>query len=90
MSDVAEHVGLELASTSVMVDGLVKRRLAKRKTRLDDRRCVTLTLTAFGEATLRSARKATIAYLTEQFKRLTESDLANITRAMQTLKTIFM
>lgn len=89
ISEVAEHVGLKLASTSVMVDALVKRRLAKRETRLDDRRCVTLTLTAFGEATLRSARKATIAYLTEQFKRLTESDLTNIVRSMQTLRSIF-
>ncbi len=90
LSEVAEHIGLTLPSTSSMIDGLVTRGLAKRETHSHDRRRMTLTLTDRGEAALKSARDATIAYLAGRVKQLPLNGRANIIRALQTLRPIFM
>src|SRR5436853_281870 len=52
LSEVAEHVGLQLPSMSTLVDGLVTRGLVTRAPSAADRRRVTLTLTPSGRATL--------------------------------------
>jgi MarR family transcriptional regulator for hemolysin len=89
LSDVAEHIGLTLPSMSSLVDELVERGLVKRETRSDDRRRMTLTLTARGEATLKSARESTLGYLGRLLRSLPTSDRSTVTRAMQVLKPVF-
>jgi DNA-binding MarR family transcriptional regulator len=89
LSEVAEYIGLMLPSMSALIDGLVARNFAIRRTSPDDRRRMTLTLTERGQATLRSARKATQTYLAEELSRLTQADRATIIKAMQALRPIF-
>lgn len=52
LSDVAEHLGIGLPAMSRLVDGLVERRLVSREAHPEDRRCVTLALTAEGQGVL--------------------------------------
>ncbi len=89
LSEVAEHIGLTLPSMSNMVDGLVTRGLATRQTHPNDRRRMTLSLTARGGATLWSAREATEAYFRELFRNLPSTERATVVRAMQILRPIF-
>jgi DNA-binding MarR family transcriptional regulator len=89
LSDVAEHIGLTLPSMSTLIDGLVDRNYAVRRTDPDDRRRMTLTLTERGETTLKSSRQATQTYLAEQLNRLPETDRKTIVTAMQILRQVF-
>jgi DNA-binding MarR family transcriptional regulator len=89
LSEVAEHVGLTPPSMSRIVDLLMARGLAKRETHHVDRRRMTLTLTAHGHATLKSAREATETYLRELFRTLPSTKRATIARAMQVLRPVF-
>jgi DNA-binding MarR family transcriptional regulator len=57
LSDVAEHVGLTLPSTSKMIDGLVARELVARDVCAVDRRRIALALTERGRSVLDSARR---------------------------------
>jgi DNA-binding MarR family transcriptional regulator len=89
LSEVADHIGLTLPSASSMVDALVTRGLAKRETHSDDRRRMTLTLTDRGARTLKSARDATVTHLESSLKDLTTDDRNTISKAMQTLRSVF-
>ena len=89
LSEVGEYIGLMLPSMSTLVDGLVTRKFAVRRTSPNDRRRMTLTLTERGQATLRSARGATQTYLAEQLSHLAQADRATIIKAMQALRPIF-
>jgi len=74
---------------SLLVDGLVARGLVSRRTDPEDRRRMTLTLTAAGRARLESARAATMANLEERLRQLSASDRATITLAMRMLSELF-
>ena len=89
LSEVAEYIGLMLPSMSALIDELVKRKFAVRRTSLNDRRRMTLTLTERGQATLSSARGATQMYIAEQLNHLAQVDRATIIKAMQALRPIF-
>jgi DNA-binding MarR family transcriptional regulator len=89
LSEVAEYIGLMLPSMSGLIDELVKRDFAVRRTSPDDRRRMTLTLTERGQSTLRSAHGATQTYLAEQLNHLAQADRATIIKAMQALRPIF-
>ncbi len=89
LSDVAEHIGLTLPSMSKLVDGLVERKLVVRSSHADDRRRITLELTARGCALWQSARESTQASLAEQMSTLSESDRATVVRAMRILQPLF-
>jgi DNA-binding MarR family transcriptional regulator len=89
LSEVAEYIGLMLPSMSALIDGLVTRNFTVRRTSQNDRRCMTLTLTEHGYATLRSARKATQIYLAEKLSHLTQTDRVTIMKAMKVLRPIF-
>jgi len=89
LSDVAEHVGLTLPSMSKMIDGLVARRLVSRQTHPEDRRRVTLTLTARGQTVLQVAYEATRTCLAERLAALSASERATVARAMGSLRPIF-
>ena len=89
LSQVAEHIGLTLPSMCTLVDGLVERKLILRKTHATDRRRVTLTLTARGQAVLEAAHSATRAALAEKLAALSTQDWIIVVQAMQALRPIF-
>lgn len=86
LSEVAEHIGLTLPSMSTMIEGLVVRNYAVRRTDSSDRRRMTLTLTERGQTILQSARAATQARLAERIGRLQETDRKTIIASMQILR----
>jgi MarR family transcriptional regulator for hemolysin len=90
LSKAAEHMGLTLPSMSKIVDGLVARQLVLRHTPPEDRRRVSLALTASGQATLRAAREATQARLAEALQTLSPAQRVCIIEAMRTLRPLFM
>ena len=89
LSDVAEHIGLTLPSMSKIVEGLVVRKFVTRQTARDDRRRMTLALTARGLTALQASRDATRACLAEDLAGLTERQRETITQAMEILRPVF-
>jgi DNA-binding MarR family transcriptional regulator len=89
LSSVAEHVGVVLSSMSKLVDGLVARELVTRTSAADDRRRVTLDLTAEGHAALDVARQATLARLEERLAYLSADEQAHVLQALQALQAVF-
>jgi DNA-binding MarR family transcriptional regulator len=90
LSQVAEHSGLTLPSTSRMVDGLVARKLLTRRISPSDRRFVTLALTTQGRSRLESARRATQFRLAEMLRGLSAEERLAVVRAMEVLRPVFM
>jgi MarR family transcriptional regulator for hemolysin len=90
LSDVAEHIGLRLPSVSKLMDGLVERSLVKRETHPDDRRRVTLALTARGRTMLQTAHEATRACLAGRLATLPVSERAAVAQAMRILHPLFV
>ncbi len=86
LSEVAEHIGLTLPSMSTLIDGLVARNYAVRRTDSNDRRRMTLALTERGQTSLQSAREATQAHLAEELSHLQEAERKTIMAAMQILR----
>ncbi len=89
LSDVAEHIGLTLPSMSKIVDGLVTRKLVTRQTARDDRRRMTLALTARGLTALETSRAATRACLAEDLTALSDRQRDTIVQAMEILRPVF-
>jgi MarR family transcriptional regulator for hemolysin len=89
LSEAAEHMGLTLPSMSRIVDGLVVRQLVVRQTPPEDRRRVSLALTASGQEILQLARKATQARLAEALTTLSEAQRVSIIEAMRMLRPLF-
>ena len=89
LSNLAEYIGLTLPSASKLVDGLVARKLVQRKTCAEDRRRVTLTLTASGHAAWTAAYRAARSYLAQMMMSIPETDRETILRAMLILKPLF-
>jgi DNA-binding MarR family transcriptional regulator len=89
LSAAAEHIGLTLPSMSKMIDGLVARNLVKREMHPDDRRRVTLALTARGQSAWGAARDATRTALAEKLSVLSAQDRIAVVQAMQALRPIF-
>jgi DNA-binding MarR family transcriptional regulator len=74
---------------SRIVDGLVGRQLVIRQTPPEDRRRVSLALTASGQEILQLARKATQARLAEALMTLSEAQRISIIEAMRILRPLF-
>lgn len=89
LSEVADHIGLTLPSTSKMVDSLVENGLITRAAAPDDRRRIRLNLTDHGQATLQAMREATEARLAERLAALPPAERALVMRALQALRPIF-
>jgi len=89
LSEVAEHIGLTLPSMSTLVDGLVTRNFAVRRTHPRDRRRVTLELTDRGHMILRSARDATRDYLAQKLESISLEDRSKVAESMRILRSIF-
>ena len=89
LSEVAEHIGLTLPTMSTLVDGLVARNYAIRRTHPDDRRRMTLELSDRGQMILRSAREATQSYLAQLLGTLSAAEQSTIIKAMGSLRRLF-
>ncbi len=89
LSDVADHLGLTLASASKLVDGLVKQGFMTRRESSKDRRRLTLSLTRRGTAILDAALDGTQAHLVSILKGLSADDLEMVHRALLILQPLF-
>jgi MarR family transcriptional regulator for hemolysin len=89
LSAVADHVGISLPSVSRMADNLVNRGLLVRQPRQDDRRGVSLSVTARGEKAVKAAHKATQAELELQLDTLDGGQRKMIYRTMRMLQPVF-
>lgn len=89
LSELADHVGLELPSMSKVVDALVIRGLVIRRTLANDRRYISLRLSAHGVAELKRARRITEAHLAEALAVLSSAQQARIVEALQALRPVF-
>jgi len=90
LGEVAEHIGLSLPTLSKLVDGLVARNLVRRRPAKEDRRRLTLALTAHGRRILGAAHEAAQEALAERLKRLSEDDLGVVAEAMRALRPLFV
>lgn len=89
LSEVAEHVGLTLSSMSTQVTKLVQRKLVQREEAPQDRRYVTLTLTAAGGESLAAARLAAQSHLAHRCSQLPPSERTALMDALSILRTLF-
>jgi DNA-binding MarR family transcriptional regulator len=89
LSQAADHIGLTLPAMSRLVEGLVKRQLLVRQRHPDDRRRITLDLTAHGHSIWVSAREFTQVSLSKKLSALSSKDHATISHAMTILGRIF-
>jgi DNA-binding MarR family transcriptional regulator len=89
LSEVAEHMGLTLSSTSRLVDGLVTRELVIRQESPTDRRCLTLHVNDAGESLLAEARAHTLTALNKRLESLTSEQQDAIIQSLFVLRDIF-
>ncbi len=89
LSDVAEHLGLGLPSTSKLIDGLVERKLVVRLSDKGDRRRVCLTITPRGREKVDAAHRHTETFLVEKLDDLSNGELETVMAAMNILQKLF-
>ena len=89
LSEVAEHLGLTLASTSKKVDGLVGQGLIVREVSPDDRRRVVLNLSVRGGEMLEVAWQGTRESFAARLTATSPADLAAVARALRVLRRAF-
>ncbi len=89
LSEVAEHIGLKLPSMSKTVDALVARKLVIRRAVADDRRYVSLRLSAHGLAELKRTRKMTETRLAESLGLLPPEQQGRVAEALKMLGQVF-
>jgi len=89
LSVVAEFLGSSLPTASRIVSGLVSKGYVERTACAQDRRQISLHMTARGEAALDAAWVGTQAVLAEKFASLPLEDRAALARAFQVLNELF-
>jgi DNA-binding MarR family transcriptional regulator len=89
LSEVADHLGATLPTASRMVSNLVTKGLAERKPCLDDRRQMSLQLTAKGRRAYEGAQQETQQSLAAEIGNLTDAQRATIAEAMGLLGELF-
>ena len=89
LSELAEHIGLELPSMSKAVDVLVTRGWVVRRVLPADRRYISLRLSTRGLAELKRARRIAEAHLMEALAVLSSAQQAKIAEALQALRLVF-
>lgn len=90
LSQVAERLGLTVASSSRLVESLAKAGFMSRIDSPLDRRRVELRVTDSGERALEMARSAALGRLAEMLAALDEAERSGLERAMQTLRAMFV
>lgn len=89
LSDVAEHLGLTMPTSSKMIDRLQADGLIRRETVRGDRRRVALSLTEQGQAIVHAAAVPTRARVAEALAGLSQQDLDTLASAMHILSGVF-
>ena len=89
LSDIAQHVGLTMATVSKMVDGLVERDMLRRQPSKLDRRRMMLTLTPGGQTLLQTTEQATGQHLATLLTPLSQAERQIVAQAMEILKPLF-
>jgi DNA-binding MarR family transcriptional regulator len=89
LSEVADHLGATLPTASRMVSNLVTKGLAERKPCPDDRRQMSLQLTAKGRRAYEGAQQETQQSLAAEVASLTDAERAAIAEAMRLLGDVF-
>lgn len=88
LSELAQRLDLTLASTSKLIDVLVKHDFVQREGCSTDRRRIELQLTEHGHASLSAIWQAAHARLTEALARLPEHERAVVSQAMRALQSL--
>ena len=78
VGDVADQLGLSLASASAMIDRLVNQKLIDRFRSESDRRVVSVQLSSLGQMQIAALHKQRREFLAHLFSRMTESDLKTL------------
>jgi len=89
LSDVAEHMGLTLASVSKMIDALVDRRFVVRAPDETDRRKVAIVPTPDGKEAWNAAREAACASIARRLEGLSDERFTELSGAFATLRVLF-
>ncbi len=89
LSALADHLGLTPATTSSMVDGLVRRQIVCREPSTVDRRRLALTLSPGGKRAIDLSMTAAQRGLASKLQALPEEDLRAIQRGLAALRRIF-
>lgn len=89
LSRVAEHLGLSTPATSRLIDILVKHGLVERAAASDDRRYVTLHLTAHGEVLFEETQRRALLGLGALLEGLSSTERALVARALPILRALF-
>ncbi len=89
LTELADHIGLTLSSISKLIDRLVENRWVSREPDPEDRRRMTLALTARGRTLLDAAQAATQTSLAEQVAALSPAEAEMVIQTMQVLRPIF-
>ena len=78
VGDVADQLGLSLASASAMIDRLVNQKLIDRFRSESDRRVVSVQLSSLGRMQIAALHKQRREFLAHLFSQMTESDLKTL------------
>lgn len=89
LSDVADSIGLSLPAMSRMVDGLVEKGYLDRRTCVNDRRHVRLSVTPLGETALRESRELAQAQLAEVVSQLSGEQQREMIEVMRVVRDVF-
>ena len=90
LSEVADHIGLTRPAMSVLVDGLVNRKLVTRETDPSDRRRLNLTLTRAGQSLYGAARQHTQARLAARLQTLSPAERGALVGTLEQLRGLFL
>lgn len=89
LSQVSDHIGLKLPSTSKLIEALVIRKLVFRKPSSKDRRYIRLRLSASGVEELMRARHKVESLLSELLSELSAEQQLLVSGAINTLHPLF-
>ena len=89
LSRVADHLGLTSATTSRLIEGLVRQNYVQRNVVASNRRQVNITLTQPGMKMLDSALQQTRRNMSQKISGLPEKHCLSIISSMQILNEIF-
>jgi DNA-binding MarR family transcriptional regulator len=89
LSCVAEHLAMSLPTTSRIITGLVNKGFLKREGSTEDRRQMSLGMTARGQAVLSGAWAAAQEGMAGELKRFSPEQRATIAEAMKMVKEMF-
>jgi DNA-binding MarR family transcriptional regulator len=90
LSPVADHIGLTRPAMSILIDGLVNRKLVARETDPVDRRRLTLSLTRQGQSLYAAARQHTQARLAGRLAALSPAEREALAASLEQLRSLFV